>query len=72
MNNGIGKCYPVLRSHTVLNTMHQAIDKVPVVMLYPGKYSGQDLLLFGEIKDEIIIVPLNWWTEEALKWVQTK
>ena len=49
---GIGKCYPVLRSHTVLNTMHQAIDKVPVVMLYPGKYSGQDLLLFGEIKDE--------------------
>ena len=49
---GIGKCYPILRSHTVLNTMHQVIDKVPVVMFYPGKYSGQDLILFGEIKDD--------------------
>lgn len=49
---GIGKCYPILRSHTVLNNLHQVIDHVPVVMFYPGKYSGQDLMLFGEIKDD--------------------
>lgn len=49
---GIGKCYPILRSHTILNNMHQVIDNVPVVMFYPGKYSGQDLMLFGEIKDD--------------------
>ena len=49
---GIGKCYPILRSHTVLNNLHQVIDNVPVVMFYPGKYSGQDLLLFSEIKDD--------------------
>lgn len=49
---GIGKCYPMLRSHTVLNNLHQVIDHVPVVMFYPGKYSGQDLMLFGEIKDD--------------------
>lgn len=49
---GIGKCYPILRSHTILNNLHQVIDDVPVVMFYPGKYSGQDLLLFGEIKDD--------------------
>ena len=49
---GIGKCYPILRSHTVLNNLHQVIDYVPVVMFYPGKYSGQDLLLFSEIKDD--------------------
>ena len=48
---GIGKCYPILRSHTVLNNLHQVIDNVPVVMFYPGKYDGQELILFGEIKD---------------------
>ena len=49
---GIGKCYPILRSHTVLNNIHQVIDNVPVVMFYPGKYDGQELILFGEIKDD--------------------
>lgn len=49
---GIGKCYPVLRSHTVLNNLHQVIDDVPVVLFYPGNYDGQELVLFGEIKDD--------------------
>lgn len=49
---GIGKCYPILRSHTVLNNLHQVIDNVPVVMFYPGKYDGQELILFGELKDD--------------------
>lgn len=49
---GIGKCYPILRSHTVLNNLHQVIDHVPVVMFYPGKYDGQELVLFSEIKDD--------------------
>lgn len=49
---GIGKCYPILRSHTVLNNLHQVIDSVPVVLFYPGKYDGQELVLFGEIKDD--------------------
>lgn len=49
---GIGKCYPILRSHTVLNNLHQVIDNVPVVMFYPGEYTGQELRLFSEIKDD--------------------
>lgn len=49
---GIGKCYPILRSHTVLNNLHQGIDDVPVVLFYPGNYDGQELVLFGEIKDD--------------------
>lgn len=49
---GIGKCYPILRSHTVLNNLHQVIDNLPVVMFYPGKYDGQELVLFSEIKDD--------------------
>jgi len=49
---GIGKIYPLLRSHKVLNNLHQAIDHVPVVMFYPGKYDGQQLILFSEMKDD--------------------
>jgi hypothetical protein len=49
---GVGKCYPVLRSHKVMNNLHQALDHVPVVMFYPGKYDGQELVLFSSIKDD--------------------
>lgn len=49
---GVGKCYPVLRAHNVLNNLHQTLDHVPVVMLYPGKYDGQELVLFGSAKDD--------------------
>jgi hypothetical protein len=49
---GIGKCYPVLRSHKVLNNLHQTMDRVPVVLFYPGKYDGQALVLFSAIKDD--------------------
>lgn len=49
---GIGKCYPLLRAHTVLNNLHQVVDHVPVVLFYPGKYDEQELVLFNEIKDD--------------------
>lgn len=49
---GIGKCYPIIRSHTILNNLHMVIDNVPVIMFYPGKYTGQELVLFNELKDD--------------------
>ena len=49
---GVGKCYPIIRSHKVLNNLHQKLDHVPVVMFYPGVYDGQELVLFGSIKDD--------------------
>ncbi len=49
---GVGKCYPILRSHKVLNNLHQAFVRVPVVMFFPGFYNEQELILFGEIKDD--------------------
>lgn len=48
---GIGKCYPIIRSHTILNNLHMVVDNVPVVMFYPGRYTGQELILFKDIKD---------------------
>lgn len=48
---GIGKCFPVLRAHKIMNNLHQAMDDVPVIMFYPGKWDGQLLSLFSEISD---------------------
>lgn len=47
---GVGKAYPILRSHNVLNNLHQQLDEVPVVLFFPGKYSGTDLVLFNSLK----------------------
>ena len=44
---GIGKIYPILRSHKILNNLHQAIDQVPVIMFYPGK----DVYVFDQMYD---------------------
>lgn len=49
---GLGKVYPILRSHKILNTMHQVLDKNPVVMFYPGNYDEMSLRAFGKIKDQ--------------------
>ena len=49
---GIGKSYPLLRSHNVLNNLHQSYLRAPVVMFFPGTYNEQELILFNEIKDD--------------------
>ena len=48
---GVGKVFPFVRSHNILNNLHQILDRVPVVMFYPGKWNGQTLSLFGTIQD---------------------
>lgn len=49
---GIGKCYPILRSHKILNNLSQSFRKAPVVLFYPGTYDEQSLMLFDELKDD--------------------
>jgi len=49
---GVGKAWPIIRSHTVLNNLHQVLDEVPVIMFFPGVYDGLELVLFEEIKDD--------------------
>ena len=49
---GVGKSYPLLRSHNVLNNLHQSYLRAPVVMFFPGTYNEQELILFNEIKDD--------------------
>ena len=49
---GVGKCFPILRSHKILNNLHQMMDHCPVIMFFPGKYNGNSLNIFGKIKDD--------------------
>jgi len=49
---GVGKAYPFMRSHLIINNLHPVLDKVPVILFFPGKYDGQSLQLFGKFKDD--------------------
>ncbi len=48
---GVGKVFPFVRAHNVLNNLHQVFDQVPVIMFYPGSWNTQTLSLFGTIHD---------------------
>lgn len=48
---GVGKVYPFMRSHNILDNLQHIFSDIPVVLLYPGTYNGQFLSLFDEFED---------------------
>ena len=48
---GLGKVYPFMRSHKILDNIQHIFSDIPVLMLYPGVFNGQELILFGEFLD---------------------
>lgn len=49
---GVGKVFPILRSHKILNNLSMVFRKSPVVLFFPGVYNEQELRLFDELKDD--------------------
>lgn len=49
---GIGRVFPYMRSHNILNNLQHVFDDVPVVLFYPGEYTGQSLTLFEQFTDD--------------------
>lgn len=49
---GVGKAWPIIRSHTILNNLHRVVEKQPLVMFFPGTYDGGTLMLFNKLKDD--------------------
>lgn len=47
--SGVGSVWPVLRVHNLLNKLHALLGHKPVVLFYPGQYSGQAMTLFNKI-----------------------
>lgn len=52
--SGVGKSYPIIRSHTVLNNLQSIFKMNPVVMMYPGRFSVRKghLKLFDRLNDD--------------------
>ena len=49
---GIGKCYGIVRGHTILNKLHSVITNNPLIMFYPGSYNGQSFKLFNKLEND--------------------
>ena len=47
--SGVGKAWPLIRVHTILNNLHSVLDKIPVIIFYPGRYDQKELRLFKGI-----------------------
>jgi len=54
---GIGKVFPFIRSHNVLNNLQSVASHRPMLMFFPGEYRqsptlGSALVLFGRLTDD--------------------
>lgn len=59
---GIGRVFPFLRTHTVLESLQPAMMRHPVVMFFPGQYTqeqglGSQLRLFGSMANPPLYRP---------------
>ena len=52
MLSGVGRVFPYMRSHNILNNLQHVFSDVPVVLFYPGDYNGQTLTLFECFTDD--------------------
>ncbi len=43
---GVGAVFPFIRAHKILNNIQHIFHDIPVLLLYPGEYTGQTLSLF--------------------------
>ena len=48
---GVGEVYPFLRIHTLLDNLHVRFSDIPVVIAYPGSYTGHSFSLFNSLSD---------------------
>lgn len=48
---GVGEVYPFVRAHSVMDNIQPLVGSLPVVVFYPGRFTGQSLSLFGRLED---------------------
>ncbi|MGI1944761.1 DUF1788 domain-containing protein [Shewanella glacialipiscicola] len=51
--SGLGQCWPLLRGHSLLNALHAKMAQIPLVLMYPGRYTGLELYPFDFDSAEI-------------------
>jgi len=48
--SGLGNAWPLVRGHELLSALQDVMGSTPLILFYPGEYSGQDLHPFGMIE----------------------
>jgi DNA-binding protein Fis len=59
---GIGKIYPYLRAHTLIEKLPEITDNHPVMIFYPGQFNGTELKLLNipeENENNYRAIPFN-------------
>lgn len=49
---GVGRVYPFIRSHGILNNIEELASNCNLILFFPGEYNNLQLSLFGTISDE--------------------
>ena len=49
---GVGRVYPFIRSHGILNNLDELAKQNTLILFFPGEYNDLQLSLFGVISDE--------------------
>ena len=47
---GVGKAFPFIRVHALLNALQEDLNDKPIVVLYPGTFDGYYVKLFNKLK----------------------
>ena len=49
---GVGRVYPFIRSHGILNNLDELAKQNNIILFFPGEYNNLQLSMFGVISDE--------------------
>ncbi len=47
--SGLGSAWPLVRGHELLSALQDVMGATPLLLFYPGEYSGLDLMPFGKV-----------------------
>lgn len=50
--SGLGSAWPLVRGHELLSALQDVMGSTPMILFYPGEYSGTDLHPFGIINSQ--------------------
>ncbi|WP_284035629.1 DUF1788 domain-containing protein [Neobacillus sp. 114] len=47
---GVGSVFTLVSTHELLNQLHARVTSTPIIVFYPGEYTGQGLSLFNRFE----------------------
>ncbi|MGL5529523.1 MAG: DUF1788 domain-containing protein [Plesiomonas shigelloides] len=70
--SGLGNAWPLVRGHELLSALQDVMGSTPLVLFYPGEYSGMDLHPFGIIESKNYYRAFKLVPEDGKKLTENK